>query len=73
MLQCSKTFVLTVAKSTVCSADCATLGTCLINNLVRFITQTWRPEVEQEFQRGTESTATPARRDVVSIWSLAFM
>ncbi len=57
-----------VAKSTVFfPRNWASLGQCLINNLVGFITQTWQPskqtrfvEGEQEFQRGTESTATPA-------------
>ncbi len=56
-----------VAKSTVFfPRNWASLGQCLINNLVGFITQTWQPskqtrfvEGEQEFQRGTESTATP--------------
>ncbi len=59
-----------VAKSTIFfPRNWASLGQCLINNLVGFITQTWQPakqtrfvEGEQEFQRGTESTATPALR-----------
>ncbi len=57
-----------VAKSTVFfPRNWASLGQCFINNLVGFITQTWQPakqtrfvEGEQEFQRGTESTVTPA-------------